>query len=258
MKARPKHLVIPDTQVKPGVPTNHLTWIGKYIVDKKPDVIVHIGDHYDMHSLSVYDMGKKAHEGARYEADIEAGNKAMDVLMKPINDYNAQRRKNKEKLYKPRKVFCIGNHEERIMRHVNSYPILEGRLSYDDFNLKQHGWEVHDFRVPVVIDGISYAHYFYAHNSGRPFGGTAHNKLMKIGHSFTMGHQQGFDIATRTLDNGDQQWGCVAGSCYQHDEGYRGPQANKHWHGLVVKHNVNNGNYSPMIIDLDYLRQRYS
>ena len=35
------HLIIPDTQVKPGVNTSHLEWCGKYIVDSKPDVIVH-------------------------------------------------------------------------------------------------------------------------------------------------------------------------------------------------------------------------
>ena len=50
-----KHLVIPDTQIKPGVPTNFLAWIGQYIVEKRPDVVVHLGDHWDMPSLSSYD-----------------------------------------------------------------------------------------------------------------------------------------------------------------------------------------------------------
>ena len=58
-----KKLIIPDTQVKPGVPTDHMEWIGKYILDQKPDCVIHLGDHYDMHSLSSYDQGKKAGEG---------------------------------------------------------------------------------------------------------------------------------------------------------------------------------------------------
>ena len=29
------HLVIPDTQAKPGVPTDHLGWIGEYILDRR-------------------------------------------------------------------------------------------------------------------------------------------------------------------------------------------------------------------------------
>ena len=33
-------LVIPDCQVKQGVPLEHLTWAGRYAAKKKPDVIV--------------------------------------------------------------------------------------------------------------------------------------------------------------------------------------------------------------------------
>ena len=30
-----RHLIIPDTQCKPGVPLNHLLWLGDYIADKQ-------------------------------------------------------------------------------------------------------------------------------------------------------------------------------------------------------------------------------
>ena len=56
------HLVIPDTQVKPGNSVEFLTHIGKYIVEKQPDTIIHLGDHADMPSLSSYDRGKKSFE----------------------------------------------------------------------------------------------------------------------------------------------------------------------------------------------------
>ena len=36
------HFIIPDTQIKDGVPLDHLTWAGKYIAEKKPDVVVMI------------------------------------------------------------------------------------------------------------------------------------------------------------------------------------------------------------------------
>ena len=48
-----RHLVIPDTQCKPGHSFEHLEWAGQYAVKTKPDVIVHLGDHWDMPSLSV-------------------------------------------------------------------------------------------------------------------------------------------------------------------------------------------------------------
>ena len=75
-----KHLVIGDTQVKPGISLAYLSWIGKYIVDKRPDVIVMIGDFADMPSLSSYDTGKKSFEGRTYKADIRAAIKGMDTL----------------------------------------------------------------------------------------------------------------------------------------------------------------------------------
>ena len=214
------------------MPIDHLEAAGNYIVAHKPDVIIHLGDHWDMHLLSEYDRGKMAAEGADYQADIDAGNKGMDALMRPL-----RRAKN----YSPRKVFLIGNHEERILRHINANPILRNTIGYDDFNLKDHGWSVHQFHAPVPIDGVTYAHYFYNPNTGKAYSGHADNMLTKIGYTFTMGHQQGKKIAERSLGNGKTQRALVVGSFYQHDEEYRGPQANRHWRGGVMKHQVKDG-----------------
>lgn len=252
-----RHLIIPDTQVKPGVPTHHLRWVGQYIVDKQPEVVVHLGDHWDMESLSLYDRGKKCFEGRRYRKDIESGNRALDVLMTPIHQYNDTRRQYKEKQYKPRLVLLRGNHEERILRAIEADPILEGTIGYQDFNDHLHGWEVHEFREPVTIDGIVYCHYFYQPMTGRPYGGTAHTKLKNIGCTFTQGHVQGLDAAHAITPDGKRRRGLVAGSCYLHDESYKGPQANHHWRGILMKHEVNDGYYDLMEVSLDYLCRRY-
>ena len=66
IKTKPmKHMVIPDCQVTPDTPTDHLRWIGEYMVEKKPDLVVCLGDFADMESLSSYDIGKKSYEGRR-------------------------------------------------------------------------------------------------------------------------------------------------------------------------------------------------
>ena len=83
-----KHMVLPDTQVKPNQSVDHLRWAGKYALEKRPDVIVHIGDHWDMPSLSTYDVGKKGFEGRKYIDDIEAGIRGMDAFFEPIIKYN--------------------------------------------------------------------------------------------------------------------------------------------------------------------------
>jgi len=252
-----KHFIIPDTQVKPGVPIDHLTAAGNYIVAKQPDVVIHLGDHWDMHSLSSYDRGTKRAEGARYQEDIKAGQRGMEALMKPIREHNERKKRNKEKQYKPRLEFLPGNHEERILRHVNAYPELDGKIGFKDFKLEKYGWNVNEYLAPVEIDGVTYAHYFYNPNSGHPWGGKCSTKLNNIGFSFVMGHQQGLDIAMKHLANGKTLRGLVAGSFYQHEEAYKGAQANDHWQGCLMLHEVKDGNYCLMELSLDYLMKEW-
>ena len=250
-----EHFIIPDTQCKPGGSTRHLTGAGRYIVQKQPDRIIHIGDHWDMPSFSSYDKGKKRAEGQRYAKDIKAGNDGMDALMAPIIEYNKKQARNGKKQYKPDLHFCIGNHEERIMRYVEEQPEMADFIGYHDFNLVQHGWKVHDFTVPVLLDGVSYAHYFYNPNTGRPYGGMCMTRLKNIGYSFTMGHQQGKDQAERYLSNGECHRALVVGSFYPHNEHYKGPQGNEHWRGCIYKHEVKDGGYDIMELSLKYLTE---
>lgn len=100
------HIFIPDTQVKSGIDMTYLSAIGEYIAHKKPDVIIHAGDHADMPSLSSYDKGKAAAEGRRYHKDIDAAIEGMDLLVSPIR--TAMK---KDPKWQPRLVFTLGNHE---------------------------------------------------------------------------------------------------------------------------------------------------
>ena len=252
-----RHFIVPDTQVKPGVCTDHLTWAGKYCAEKKPDVIVHIGDHWDMPSLSSYDKGKKSFEGRRYRSDIIAGNAAMDKFMAPINKMNDKRRKTKKKLYTPRLVFCIGNHEYRIERAIEGDAILEDTLSYDHFNLKEHGWEVIPFLQVEVIDGIAYSHYLTSGVMGRPVS-SARLMCTKKMMSCVMGHVQHRDIAYAQRADGKRITGIFAGTYYTHKEDYLMSQGNQHWHGCWMLHEVDEGSFDEMPLSLPYLEKRYA
>lgn len=250
-----RHLFIPDIQAKEGVSVEHLKWIGQYIVDKKPDVIVQIGDFADLPSLSSYDKGKRAFEGRRYKKDIAAARQAMDIMLAPMKAYNLQQRRNKHAQYLPRMVLTLGNHEQRIERAVNDQPELEGIIGYHD--LPYEDWEVHDYLKPVVIDGIMYVHFLSNPMSGKPYSGNALNQLNKVQHSFCVGHKQTLDIATYFTPMGKQTWGIIAGAAYLHDEDYKGHQGNAHFRGIVMLNGVENGTFSPWFIPLDYLRGRY-
>jgi hypothetical protein len=252
-----KILVIPDTQIKPGVPTEHLLWAGQYIVDKRPDVVVHLGDHWDMPSLSSYDKGTAKAEGKRVIADIEAGNEALELLVQPLRELQETQRRTKHTVYKPQLEFFYGNHEDRIDRAANSSAELQGFLSKKLLNAEQCGFRVHEFLEPLDIAGVKFAHYFYNPMTGKPWGGMASTMLKNIGFSFVMGHRQGKEAYERHLSDGSVHRALIVGSFYQHDEDYKGPQANHHWRGVVMLHEAKHGNYDLMEVSLDYLRRRY-
>ena len=251
-----RHLVIPDTQVKPKQPTEHLRWAGLYAAEKKPDVIIHIGDHWDMPSLSNWDVGKKSFEGRRYKDDIKAGLEAMEVFLGPIRDEQKRLIHNKKKQWNPRLVFTIGNHEQRIERAIESDAKLEGLISYEDLTLNELGFEVYDFLEVAVIDGIAYSHYFTSGIMGRPVS-SARNMLSKKMMSCVMGHVQDKDIAFARRADGKNLLGLFAGIYYQHDEDYLTAQTNGSWRGIWMLNGVDDGSCEEMPITLTYLRKRY-
>jgi len=251
-----KHLIIPDTQVKPNSPTDHLRWAGLYAAEKKPDVIVHIGDHFDMPSLSSWDVGKKSFEGRRYKDDIEAGIHAMEVFLQPIREEQQRLKVNKHKQWRPRMVFTLGNHENRIERAIESDPKLDGLIGYKDLQLEEMGWEVYDFLDVVIIDQIAYAHYFTSGIMGRPVS-SARNMLSKKMMSCIMGHVQDRDIAYGRRADGTNILGLFSGIYYQHDEDYLTPQTNSSWRGVWMLNEVANGGCDELPVSMNYLRNKY-
>lgn len=252
-----KHAVIPDVQAKDGVDFNYLYQIGTYLVEKKPDKWVCLGDFADMPSLSSYDIGKKSFEGRRYIKDIEASKDAMTALMTPLWDFNVKAKRNKEKQYHPELILTLGNHENRINRAINDDPKLEGVLSTDALGYHGFGWTVVPFLDVVVIDGIAYSHYFTTGVAGRP-ASTAAAQLRKTNMSSIAGHQQGKQVAYATRADGSTITSIIAGSCYEHEEAYMSSQGNKHWRGFIMLHEVHDGAFDEMWVSLDYINKRYA
>lgn len=237
-------LVIPDTQIRPdNLELNRplLEAVGKLIVDWRPDVIVHIGDHYDMKSLCHYDFPKNnrmVFDGDEVRRDIEAGIRAMEIMLEPLSLLRGDQRWNKKKVYNPERHFTLGNHEQRVDR----YNELKGLVNIP-LELRQLGWQVHPFLKPVEIEGVHFVHYAYNAMSGKPIGGTAEYRLNKLKLSFVQGHEQNFKYAQEYLNDGRKISALVGGSCYLHDEEYKGFQGNNHFRGCFKLHNVHDGMY---------------
>ena len=252
-----KIMVVPDTQVKPNGTVDHLNWAGQYAVDKKPDVIVHIGDHWDMPSLSIYDVGKKSFEGRRYADDIAAGIKGMEAFLAPIREEQQKLIEQKRKRWNPRLVFTLGNHEQRIERAIESDAKLDGLIGYDDLKLEEMGWEVYGFLDTVTICGVVFSHYFTSGVMGRPVS-SAKLMLQKKMMSCVMGHVQDREIAYARRADGTHVTGLFAGIFSQHAESYLTPQTNGSWSGIWMLHNVNNGSFMEQPVSLELLRRKYA
>lgn len=250
-----KHFILPDVQAKDGHSFEFLTKAGQYVLDKRPEKLICLGDFADMPSLSSYDKGTKSFEGRRYTKDISAAHSAMAAFLAPINLHNERAKKNGKKQYKPEMHLFLGNHEERINKVVNLDPKLEGMLSIKDLRYEDFGWKVYPFLEVGIIDGVAYSHYFTSGLLGRPVT-TASACLSKKHMSCIQGHQQGLQIASATRADGKMITSIIAGSFYEHDEEYMGPQQNNHWRGCLMLHEVDDGHFDIMPLSLKYLQNR--
>jgi len=238
-----KHLVIPDSHAIPGDSLDRYKILGKFILDHKPDVIVDIGDWWDMHSLCTYDQGKRDFVTRNVQDDIEVGHEAEKLAFGPIIEHN---KKTKDK-YKPKIYRILGNHEVRVGKlneyfpqHItkhNQYPsCFNTRLPLD--------MTIVNFKDSIKIDGINYSHYFVSGVRGEPIG-TARTLVQRKFQSCTMGHTHFLDHSSGKTPDGIMVRGLICGSYHEPDyASFAGPQVDKvWWNGLILKHNVKDGDY---------------
>jgi hypothetical protein len=236
--------IIPDCQVRPGVDTAHLSWIGNYLSEKQPDYIVQIGDFADMPSLNSH--GKLIElEGRRYQDDVKSVHRAMESLLKPIKAV---------KNYYPELVLTMGNHEQRIDRVAEEQPKFLGTLSSADLQYAQSGWKVIPFLKPIKIQGIEFCHYFISGAMGRPVSSAA-SLLRERQCTAVQGHVQYTDLAFHKKTG---NFGLFCGICYLHDEDYLTYQGNSTRRQIVMLHEVHDGTADPMFVSLEFLRHNYA
>lgn len=247
-------LVIPDIQAKPGDDLKHIEALNKYILDKRPENIVQLGDLWDFPSLSSYDRGKKTAEGRRLVDDWEIGCMAVAVLMEGWEDAN----------YEPTLIYTAGNHEYRVDRHADEYPNMDGFMPDYLGYMEAMGWEAYPFLEPVTLEGITFCHFFPKNSKGGVSAASARNgaasAMAQLKNNMTSciaGHKQGYDSATYPTAKGRLR-AEIVGSFYQHDEEYMGPHGNGYWRGVLMLNRVDGkGDYSKLEVDLAWLMEKY-
>lgn len=249
-----KILVIPDMQIKPGIDLTFVKCIGAYILDKRPDVVINMGDMADMESLSSYDKGKRSFEGRRYKHDIGSAILAQQLLWEPVINYNTSRTTRR---YYPRTIFLEGNHEERGRRVTELDSMLHGTIdTIKDLKISEFWQEFYEFKRVVVVAGIAFSHYFPTGTMQRP-ASTAQAQLKKMHMSCISGHQQGRQIYTENSADGRMLTSIIAGSSYDYYMDYLGAQGNNHWRGIIMLHNARDGQFDEVYVPTEYLKRKY-
>ncbi len=247
LPGRPRLLYLPDTQVEAGVRLEHFRAAGRYAAAKEVDAVVHGGDFGNFTSLSTYET-PLSREGLRLSDDIEACYEALELFNEGLGGYDPALQ-----------ILTLGNHEDRLKRYIADHPELKGSLSLPDF--ATYGWDVYPFLQPVAVNGVYFAHYFcrtakgWAGKNPHPNAQTMTRREMV---SCVAGHTPGLDTYIHPAGGGGGLIrGTIAGSFYQHDEAYQGPQGNRYWRGCLMLNELHDGYYSLVEISMDYLLSCY-
>lgn len=248
------HLVISDPHAHPDHDNERADWVGKLILDVRPDVVVNIGDMWDFPSLSSYEKGKKSFWGRAYNRDLAAGLDFDRRLWGPIRE--AKRRH-------PFKVFIEGNHENRLKKLLQVQPELDGTLSFDDLGLKKNYDQVVEYTgssTPgtITIDGILYSHFVITGVSGKAISAMhlGYNLIQKRHMSVTVGHNHTFSYDVQQTDE-KRLHGLCCGTLQNYQPDWAGEIYGLWRHGVVLKHNVRDGDYDLEWISLDRLKKEY-
>jgi hypothetical protein len=251
------YLIVPDQHAHPDHGNERADWIGKFIKDLRPDVVVNMGDAADMASMSAYDKGKASFMARNYELDILSHLDFQDRMWAPL-------RRAKKKL--PYRVVLEGNHEHRVKRAIDLAPELAGDrfgISMSDFDFKSYYHEFIEYngQTPGVweSDGISFAHYFVSGVMGRPIGGEHHaySLITKNFTSCVAAHSHTVDWSVRTDTQGKKIMGLVAGVYQDYDSVWAGHVNDLWWRGCVVLRDVDSGTYNPEFISIETLKDTY-
>lgn len=168
-------VVLPDVHLTTKVP-NEYKLVKKFIKDYKPDEVIILGDFMEVGSLSSYDLCKKRKiEGKRYEQEIVVANKELDWLVDHVKKVS----------------YLEGNHENRVIRYLESYPELKGILELPKklkLNEKSISW--HPLNTIIkrgklyLTHGVYYGKYF------------AKKTVDDYGCSIIVGHTHRFQVHT--------------------------------------------------------------
>lgn len=243
-----KILVIGDDHARKGVSHRRYIALGRFIVDKRPDHVVWIGDHTDNPATSRYDVGTVVGEGGRYKDDVKAGNDSLDLVHKELRGMKG----------KPYFHITLGNHDIRPDSAAAADPKLYGTIGLHDIHYKKYGYNIVPFLKPLIIQNIAFQHYFTSGVMGRAIGGENHARTMVLKNhmSSVCGHSHTKDFWETVTGAKKKIFGLVAG-CYDEGHHHYTTEQSRWWSGLTMLHEARDGYAEPAFYSIKYILGKY-
>ncbi len=238
-------LIIGDPHVHPEYDNDRFRKLGEWLIVRKPDVIICMGDFVDFPSLSSYDRGKGTAEGRRVKKDLAHAHDALELLFAPCKAYNGRARANHKTRYLPRCWFTLGNHEDRAWRYENQEPHMDGTVTAPLMEMLESYWAfITPFRSVLEYEGVAFRH-FHPTKVGRAKSGVnlARGLLNAARQSAVVGHSHILDYAQDASASGELSFGLSVG-CFghpDHKEGWSTGSDLDWWRGVVMLNGLENG-----------------
>lgn len=142
-------VAIGDLHIKPGMELDHITWIGRYVAETRPDNVLQIGDFLDFGSCEFHSAAGSASQAKRgtFQDDIEAGYDALQLYHKEVG------------LGEIPHDETDGNHEFRVERYEELVPNLAGTLVLQREQMfARYRWKTTPYRHWLFMEGVGFTH----------------------------------------------------------------------------------------------------
>ncbi|MGD2072859.1 MAG: hypothetical protein PVG65_05165, partial [Candidatus Thorarchaeota archaeon] len=145
-----KTVLLPDIHY-PHYDEKVLDSVGQFIVEYQPDELVYMGDQISLDCISGWNRRKPLlKERKRLVRDYEDFNKDILLVHENITPKDTKR------------VFMIGNHEQRINWYTEEHPELDGIIDIDrNLKLTERGYKIIPFNEIYRIGKLSVIHGYY-------------------------------------------------------------------------------------------------
>lgn len=239
------HVVVGDCHAGPGQDLRRFAWLARLVNAVQPDVLVQIGDWYNLGSLCYHSTAKERAD-QRLTEDLLAGEMALEAfeneLRVPVERH-----------------FTGGNHDERMLKVADDAPWMDGVFSVGAAH-EARGWSYHPYLEPVRIDGIRYQHYL-PNQVGKAISGKYQTARMlervRYAESVVVGHSHRLDYRTESDHHGRRVSALVSGCYMEHVEEYAGSDNYEWWRGVCILRNVRGGDFDLETMSMARIKELY-